>query len=297
MSDSKVDLVCFGELLWDNLPSGKVAGGAPFNIVNRATALGLKAEVITSVGTDPLGTELTELVASKGNSTKYIQQHPLLQTSVVNIEVGDNGEPHYDIVYPVAWDDVRIDESVLSLVKSASAFVYSSLGLRDERSREALFQLLNTAQLKICDINLRDGHFTKETILRMIEKADILRANESELTMISAWLGLDQLSRKEQMQSLTERYNYNMVITTLGGEGAVCFKDDHWYMQPVFKVEVKDTVGAGDAFLASFIYKYLLEEPINQCMKFACAVGSLTASKDGGTPSITPSEIEAMING
>jgi len=91
---SQVDLVCFGELLWDNLPSGKVAGGAPFNIVNRATALGLKAEVITSVGSDPLGAELTELVAAQGNSTKYIQEHPSLQTSVVNIEVGDNGEPH-----------------------------------------------------------------------------------------------------------------------------------------------------------------------------------------------------------
>lgn len=296
MADYKVDLVCFGELLWDNLPSGKVAGGAPFNIVNRATALGLKAEVITSVGSDPLGEELTELVASKGNSTKYIQKHPSLQTSVVNIEVGENGEPHYDIVYPVAWDDIKIDESVVSLVKGASSFVYSSLGLRDERSREALFQLLDAAQLKICDINLRDGHYTKETILRMIEKADILRANETELAMISSWLGLDHLDRKEQMQLLTERYNYKMVITTLGGEGAVCFKDGQWHVQPVFKVEVKDTVGAGDAFLASFIYSYLHQQPIANCMKFACAVGSITASKDGGTPSITPNEIEAMIN-
>jgi len=189
-----------------------------------------------------------------------------------------------------------MDDSVISLVSEASSFVYSSLGLRDEKSREVLFQLLDSAQLKICDINLRDGHFTKETILRMIEKADILRANESELEMISAWLGLDQLSRKEQMQSLAKRYNYKMVITTLGGEGAVCFKDDQWYVQPVFKVEVKDTVGAGDAFLASFIYSYLREMPIDQCMKFACAVGSLTASKHGGTPSIALSEIEALIN-
>ncbi len=296
MGHSSVDLVCFGELLWDNLPSGKVAGGAPFNIVNRATALGLKAEVIASVGDDPLGAELTALVASKGNSTKYIQQHPTLQTSVVNIAVGDNGEPHYDIVYPVAWDDIKIDASIISLVKSASSFVYSSLGLRDERSREVLFQLLAFAQLKICDINLRDGHYTKETILRMIKQADILRANETELDMISSWLGLDHLDRKEQMQSLAERYNYKMVITTLGGEGAVCFIDDRWHVQPVFKIEVKDTVGAGDAFLASFIYSYLHQQPIEQCMKFACAVGSLTASKDGGTPSISESEIETMIN-
>ena len=293
---SNIDLVCFGELLWDNLPTGKVAGGAPFNIVNRATALGMSAEVITSVGSDTLGKELIKLVSSKGNSTKFIQQHKTLQTSVVNIEVGPNGEPHYDIVHPVAWDDVTLDESVVSLVKNASSFVYSSLGLRDERSREVLFQLLEHAQLKICDINLRDGHFTQKTILRMIEKADILRANESELEMISSWLNLTHLNRREQMQSLTERYNYKMVITTLGGEGAVCYKDDEFHVQPVFKVNVKDTVGAGDAFLASFIYSYLGLQPIDKCLKFACAVGSITASKNGGTPSITMSEIDTMLN-
>ncbi len=294
-SDQQVDLVCFGELLWDNLPSGKVAGGAPFNIVNRATALGLHAEVVASVGADNLGQELLELVKSKGNSTAYIQNHNELPTSVVNILVGDGGEPHYDIVYPVAWDDVKIDEEVISLVKHSRSFVYSSLGLRDKRSREALFSLLPHASLKICDVNLRDGHYSKETILRMVEHADILRMNETELEMIAQWLDIGDLERRNQMAHLQKKYNYKLVIATLGGEGAVCYAEDQWYVQPVIKVKVQDTVGAGDAFLASFIFKYLSDAPLETCLKYACAVGGLTASKNGGTPHISHEEIDKMM--
>jgi len=127
------DLVCFGELLWDMLPSGKVAGGAPFNIVNRAQSLGLDAKVISSVGLDTLGDQLVALVEAKGNDTSYIQRHPSLPTSQVMIEVGQNGEPHYDIVHPVAWDDIRYVDSFTDLVRQSKSFVYSSLGLRDQR--------------------------------------------------------------------------------------------------------------------------------------------------------------------
>lgn len=277
------------------LPSGKVAGGAPFNIVNRATALGARAEVISSLGKDVLGDELIQLVGDKGNSTTYIQRHPSLPTSVVEIKVQKSGEPHYDIIYPVAWDDVKVDGLVQELVQSSEAFIYSSLGLRDARSREALFKLLPKANLKICDINLRDGHYEEETIMRMIAEADILRMNETELAMISEWSGIGDLDRKMQISALSEFYDFEMVIATLGGEGAVCYYQNEWHVQPVFKVKVKDTVGAGDAFLASFIHQYLKSIPVPECLRYACAVGALTAAKDGGTPIISNKEIALML--
>lgn len=289
-------MVCFGELLWDMLPSGKVAGGAPFNIVNRATSLGVKSYVISSVGQDELGAELLGLVKAKGNSTEYIQKHPLLPTSSVKVSVGSGGEPHYDIIYPVAWDDIVIEDGIIELVKHSKSFVYSSLGIRDERARKTLFNLLSHAQLKICDINLRDGHFEQVTIMKMVEHADVLRMNEAELAMVSKWTGLDQLDRREQMQALSDHYNFELVIATLGGEGAVCYSNGTWYVQPVFKVNVKDTVGAGDAFLASFISQYLKGQDIDYCLKFGCAIGGITASKHGGTPNISPKEIEEMLN-
>ena len=291
----EVDLVCYGELLWDNLPTGSVPGGAPFNIVNRATALGLQSYVISSIGDDRLGRELIDIIQSKGNATTFIQRHATLPTGQVNIEVGIGGEPKYQILYPVAWDDIRPDSHLVKLVSSAKAFIYSSLALRDARSRSTLFHLLQHASLKICDVNLRAGNYEKATIMQMIEEADILRMNEYELSMVAEWLGIAELDNKSQLNYLNKRYGYQAILTTLGEEGAVCLADGKWYNQPVFKVQVADTVGAGDAFLAAFTYKLLNQNSIQECLRFGCAVGGLTASKHGGTPEITPEEIENML--
>jgi len=228
------DIVCFGELLWDMLPSGKVIGGAPFNIVNRANALGANAIVISSVGKDELGEEILAGVIAKGNSIEFIGHQDNLPTGVVNIVVADSGEPTYDIIHPVAWDDILITDSVRALIQDSKVLIYSSLGLRDERSREALFSLLPLAQLKVCDINLREGHYTKQTIQRMVEAADILRMNEHELNMVARWHNLETLAPREQIMALARQYNYKEVITTLGAEGAVCYNGQTFYNQPVF---------------------------------------------------------------
>lgn len=277
------------------LPNGKVAGGAPFNITNRASHLGLNAGVITSIGKDDLGDELLALVQSKKNNIDLIQRHPTLPTSTVQISIGNHGEPTYNIVHPVAWDDILLSEEIHTAVANARAFIYSSLGIRDARSRNVLFELLEKAQTKICDINLREGHFSKETILRMLDHADILRMNEDELKMASDWLGFSGISQKEQLVALQERYNYEVVIATLGSKGALCYHKGVFYDQPVYKVNVQDTVGAGDAFLAGFVTQYLADNSIVECLKFGCATGALTASKAGGTPDIHTEDVYSMM--
>lgn len=278
------------------LPSGKVAGGAPFNIVNRANALGTKSIVISSVGNDMLGDELVDLVQQKGNSTDLIQRHPCLATSTVEIHLGDDGEPFYNIVAPVAWDDIPCNQSICEHVSNSKAFVYSSLGLRDERARKSLFDLIHVAALKVCDINLRDGHFEKETIFKMLEHADILRMNEHELNMISNWLELKSETEEDRLAEIGAKYNYSLVIATLGPKGALVYSAGQFIRQQVFKVKVADTVGSGDAFLAAFLVKYLKNKTLAECLRFACAVGALNASKPGGTPIISDSEIELMLS-
>ncbi len=295
-ANTGADLVCFGELLWDVLPHRKVAGGAPFNIVNRANALGIHAEVISSVGKDALGDDLIALVKDKGNPIGYIQRHPNLPTSTVQITVGESGEPHYVILAPVAWDDIRLTPEMVDLVRNSKSFVYSSLGLRDQRSREVLFDLLDFANLKVCDVNLRQGHYSEETILRMIRKADILRMNEYELELVSRLESLDVGDKKKAMATLAERYKLDSVIATLGKAGAISYAKGNFYKQPVFKVDVKDTVGSGDAFLAAYMVKKLKGASEENCLRYGCAIGALTASKDGGTPSISRSEISELLS-
>jgi len=273
-----------------------VIGGAPYNIAHRASKLGLNATVITSLGKDSLGEELLRLVSESGVDTRYIQLHSTLPTGVVDVAVGEGGEPDYTIVRPVAWDDIKIRKAEVELVKGARAFIYSSLGLRDERSCDALFSVLPHAHLKICDINLREGHYRKETILKMLRHADILRTNEFELATICQWLGLDHLDRRSQMKQLADHYSYKLVLSSLGGEGAVCLQGEDFYVQPVYKVDVVDTVGAGDAFLASFVNCYLGGRDIPACLRMGCILGALTAAKKGGTPQITSQEIDDMLS-
>ncbi|MFT4568621.1 MAG: fructokinase [Saprospiraceae bacterium] len=292
----KVDLVCFGELLWDMLPNGKVVGGAPFNIVNRADSLGLDAFIVTSIGNDILGDELLKTVANKVNHTHFIQRHKSLETSKVEIELSSKGEPKYNIVRPVAWDDIQVDQRIIDLVKSSKALAYSSLALRDERSRSTLFSLLPHAKNKICDINLRAGNYGQSTIMQMVESADTLRMNESELLMLATWLGYSELSQKDQIIAIQKHYNYNEVIATLGAEGAICYDGDSFFIQSVFPTDIKDTVGAGDGFLAAYITRKLKGDIIEEALRYACAVGSITASKRGGTPEISEEEIQQLID-
>ncbi len=289
-------LVCFGELLWDILPTANVAGGAPFNIVNRANALGVASAVISSVGDDPLGKALLSLVEEKGNASSFIQTHPILQTSVVNITVSPYGEPKYDIVKPVAWDDIVVNDINLQLVSDCDVFVYSSLGIRSAASREAMFELEKRARLSVCDINLRDGHYERSTIERMLEVADILRMNEDELSMLSQWMGIESASVERKMELIQEAYRYDTIIVTLGSKGALSLRDGQLIQQAVFKVNVRDTVGSGDAFLAAYLTQRLKNVREQQALRYACAVGAVTASKDGGTPIITQDEIMALLS-
>ncbi len=290
------DIVCFGELLWDMLPSGKVVGGAPFNISNRVQSLGLRSAVITSVGDDALGHELIEVVKSKGNVTDYIQIHPQLPTSQVIIHVSESGEPHYDIIHPVAWDDILSSEVIIDLIGSSRVFVYSSLALRDPRSRDVLFALLPHARIKVCDINLREGHYDRSTILRMLDHADIIRMNEYELKMACDWVDLAYENFEQAVIMMAEHYQLDSVIATLGSDGAISYKDGQFYRQPVFEVDVIDTVGAGDAFLATYLSKVLSGAGEQEALQYGCVIGALTASKHGGTPRIVQSEIDLFLS-
>lgn len=295
LDERPVDLVCFGELIWDILPTGKVAGGAPFNIANRANALGLNVAFVGSLGNDDLGSEFLSLIYEKGISSKYIQQHSTLPTSVVNVTLDNTGEPQYSFLQPVAWDDIQWTQELEELVQKSRSIVYSSLALRDVRTKTTLFNLLPKSNLRICDVNLREGQYDNGTILQMIKYADILRMNEFELAQLVKWHGYRHLNIRSQMEALQAEYGYECVIATLGSDGAVAIQNGRWFQQSVFKVDVVDTVGSGDAFLASFIYKYLDGAEMSETLRFACAVGALTASKKGGTPEISKEAIEMML--
>ena len=138
---SKKMVVCFGEVLWDLLPTGKVAGGAPMNVAYHLNNFGVRSLMISKVGSDDLGEELLGFLKQKVVSTDLIQKDDTFQTGVVNVIFDEKGSPSYDIVQQVAWDYIHFNGKVLGAVEQCDLLVYGSLATRSEASRNTLFQL------------------------------------------------------------------------------------------------------------------------------------------------------------
>ncbi|WP_176133131.1 carbohydrate kinase family protein [Hymenobacter sp. CRA2] len=291
-------VVCFGEILWDVLPSGKQPGGAPFNVSVHLRQLGVSAQLISGVGNDALGTELLDFVARKGLGTDYIQLDATHRTGVVQANVDDAHEVTYTIVHPVAWDYVQHDAAQAELVQRADMFVFGSLAARDATTRQSLYRLLEQARFKVFDVNLRPPHYTQEVVAHLLGKADLVKMNHHELAEIIGWLGqpLDAKAGHEAaMQWLATHFGLQGVCVTCGADGALLWAGNELYRAPGVPVAVKDTIGSGDAFLAALLKGWLIGRPPAESLRFACATGALVAMHEGATPAFSEAEVDALL--
>ncbi len=287
-------VICFGEVLWDLLPSGKIAGGAPMNVAYHVNQLGLSAQMISRVGNDDLGKELLDFLNTKGVSTHLVQSDHTFSTGTVNVVLDEKGSPSYDIVQPAAWDFIHPDSEMLDTVKEADALVFGSLACRNGRTKRTLLELLEVAPLRVLDVNLRQPFYSKNLLEELLTQADIVKMNDEELELLSGyWAELQ--TPLNQMEFLRRKFGLETLIVTRGSNGAACLDESGYCEHPGFKVTVKDTIGSGDAFLASFLSKMLVGDATSQCLQFACAMGALVATKQGGTPVIAESEIETIL--
>lgn len=286
-------VVCFGEILWDFLPQGKLPGGAPVNVAYHLKMLGKNPSVISRIGEDDEGKELLEVFQSKGIDTSFIQQDPAHQTGKVLVELKDNHEVDYEIVRPVAWDFIEWNPEFISLVTQARYFVFGSLVARNSVSRNTLFQCLENAQTKVLDINLRPPHFEKQILNELLEKADVLKLNLSELHLISGSYHLYH-SDEDRIEYLQERFKIETIIVTKGNGGAILYIHDRFFHHAGYPVRVADTVGSGDAFLAAMLSKLMEGSSPNEALAFANALGAYVASCAGGCPNYTVDEVLAL---
>lgn len=289
-------ITAFGEILWDNLPTGKVLGGAPVNLLTHLAALGADCSVISRCGNDADGAALREAIRRKHVAIDFIQTDPQLATSQVLVQLDDEGCAHYDIVYPCAWDKIQAGEAAKTRVAQSDVFIFGSLSVRDAVSRQALAELLPHASFKIFDVNLRPPHYRLAHLSDMMRQADFIKLNDDELHEIATALGSPYRSIEQNIRFIAEHTHTRQICVTLGKHGALYFCDGELFAHYGYRVTVADTVGAGDSFLAGFIHQYLQRKPPQEILAFACALGSLVASRHGATPEVSLVEIEAMMN-
>lgn len=293
MNNNDYTAVCFGEVLWDVLPDAKLPGGAPMNVAYHLNQLEMPTVMVSRVGKDQDGDDILQFIESKKVPTQYIQHDPEYATGKVLATLVNNNAT-YDILQPVAWDFIQYNMPLQKLVASVPHFIFGSLGARNPTSRQTLFELLEVAQEKILDINLRKPHFDQKTLEYLMQHANILKLNEDELSLLASWYGFKG-SEKEQAMALQQKFRLDSIINTRGSKGAFVLREDAFAEHPGFKVKVADTIGSGDAFLAGYLSKVANHSALPEAVEFACAMGAFVAAHSGACPVYLKSEVETKM--
>lgn len=279
-------VVCFGEILFDIIGNVSKPGGAPFNVAYHLKQAGIDSFLISSVGGDAYGEELLDILKTWGLDTKGIAVSDSHKTGEAIVQKGEDGQPKYDLIYPVAWDYIPWKEEYVSVISNSSAFVFGSLSSRNSQSYDTLKKCLKYSPLNVFDINIRPPHFDQRVLEDLLQKTHILKLNDTELTLLSQWYGNQEGEEKIQVAAIRERFNIDEVIVTKGAEGASYYNDEVELHRPAIKIKVADTVGSGDAFLAGFLSKRLDKlAPVEECLLEGMRKGGYVASQYGACPS------------
>ncbi len=289
------NVVCFGEVLWDVLPTEKIAGGAPMNVSIRLQSLGINAKMISKIGNDELGKELLNIIKEKNVDTSLIQTDFTHSTGEVLVKLDAKGSATYTIVYPSAWDSILITKENIDAVREADAFVFGSLASRNTISRNTLLTLLKEAKYKIFDINIRSPFYSIEFLKELMDLSDFVKLNDDELLKVAQALGSKTDSIEDNILFLSKLTNTRTICITKGKDGAILYAENQFYRNKGFAVTVADTIGAGDSFLAALLSEILHTNDYQKAVEFACAVGALVASCNGANPVITNKEIESIL--
>lgn len=272
-----------GEILWDMLPSGKSLGGATANFAYHATRLGAQGWAVSAIGDDRLGQEIMEIAAKKRLSTIIeVVDKP---TGTVQVSLDSAGVPTYNILEDVAWDNIPFTDEMKSLARRADAVCFGSLAQRMD-SRNTIKAFLKASKpdcLKIFDINLRQNYYSREVIDESLEMADILKINDDEIKIVAELFSLKG-NDIDACRSLISLYSLKLVILTKGAEGSEVITEDDVIPQEAGKVEIVDTVGAGDSFAAAFTVAYLRGKSIREAQKLASDTAAYVCSNKGGMP-------------
>lgn len=288
-------IVCFGEVLWDVFPTHKTIGGAPLNVALRLKSFQNDVSLISCLGDDTSGKEL-KLELEKFSISYYLQTDKEYKTSTVAISLDKSGSASYLINQPCAWDNIKVTSKLISLVKSSEAFVFGSLVARSNTSRNTLVKLLPFSKFSVFDVNLRSPHYNMSSIQILMNAANFIKFNDDEISEISTSLGIQGASIEQTIVFIANNTNTSSICVTLGGEGAILFYENRFFYSQGYQVEVADTVGSGDSFLATLIDALLKDEDPQLAIDKACAVGALVAKNKGANPMISEVEIDAIMN-
>ena len=285
-------VVGIGEALWDVLPEGRKLGGAPANFAYHVSQFGLESYIVSAVGDDALGKEITDKFTEK--KLNHIVETVPYPTGTVQVELDPNGVPQYEIKEDVAWDNIPFTPQIEALAQRTRALCYGSLAQRNEVSRQTINRFIDAMPktddtLIIFDVNLRQRYYPKDVLDASMRKCNVLKINDEELVTISRMLGYPGTDLQSKCWILLGRYNLKMLILTCGVNGSYIFTSGNMSYLSTPQVEVADTVGAGDSFTATFTSSIIKGLGVAEAHRRAVNVSAFVCTQHGATP-VLPKE-------
>ncbi len=283
-----------GEVLWDLLPSGPQLGGAPANFAYHARQLGADAHVITRIGNDDYGKRVLQRFAEMDIATAMVQLDEKLPTGTATVALNGDGIPKFTINEGVAWDALAETDEALASVRIADAVCFGTLAQRTIAGGLVIQRLVAatpTASLRVFDVNLRQGFANWPMLERSLHVADVLKLNEDELSTLSPRLGLSG-SANQILRQLAGRFNLELIAFTRGERGSLLYRHGNWSELPGRKIDILDTIGAGDAFTAALVLGLLNQLSLDDIHRVAADVAGYVCSQQGATP-VLPANLRA----
>ena len=298
------DFYAFGEILWDCLPSGRHAGGAPFNVTAHLAQLGVSVSLISAVGRDSLGDEILQVARDKNVNVDFVSRVRIgLATGTVIATLDEKGNATYELVQPAAWDEIKVSAKALDAVSKARALTFGSLAGRSPYNLEQLDRLLDVkGPLKFFDVNLRPPFVDPQLVIDLAKRADIIKLNDGEVGKLASWLLTGEMTHNtphtadeigQACATIADATNVARICVTLAEEGAALWDRGNLVTAPAPKIAVKDTVGAGDAFMAGLMVGLTRGMETTKVLENACRLGAFVASHYGATP-LFPEEMKHL---
>ena len=290
--EKKQSVIGIGEALFDVLPEGKKLGGAPANFAYHVSQFGLESCAVSAMGDDELGRELEKEL--NDHHLNYQIDKVAYPTGTVQVSLDANGIPCYDIKEGAAWDNIPYTPALEKLAENCTAACFGSLAQRNEVSRNTIYHFLDNMPegegiLKIFDINLRQGFYDKDIITESIKRCNILKINDEELITVSRIFGYPGIDLENKCWLLLGKYNLKMLILTCGVNGSYVFTPGEVSFIETPKVEVADTVGAGDSFTGAFVASILKGKSVREAHELAVKVSAFVCTQNGAMP-VLPEE-------
>lgn len=290
-------IIGIGEVLWDMLPEGRRLGGAPANFAYHVSQFGLKSALVSAVGDDEAGRSAVGLLEEKGLEVfAAVTDYP---TGTVRVSLDAAGVPQYDILQGVAWDHIPFSEEMRALAACTRAVCFGSLARRSEVSRRNVRAFVDAVpdgegQYKVLDINLRQNFYTEEVLLEVMRQANVMKVNDEELALLARMLDCPETLPEGQCRWLAGKFGFRMVVLTCGVRGSYVYAGDTVSFLETPRVEVADTVGAGDSFTAAFVSAIIKGKSVADAHRLAVDVSAYVCSCHGAMPVLPESIVRIL---